>query len=477
MIRTITVFALSAMLSLTANGHSPEILNTHSRSYHNSHSSGNQNSLLTGRPETLIPESMLSIRSESNLPLLKLDSMVLASNDWKDKYVYDDLGRLTNQYFMEWDKQFNEWRAYWGMQEFSYRDDGLLAQMTDYTWDFDFGELKELARFMHEYDENKQHISTVVMLFDLSLQDWKKLRQRDYEYDEDGNLVAVYSYGIEHATGNWVHWSKWVYTYNEAGLQESETEYRFNNEQDEYFPLARSEKQYNDLGQIHETFGYSWRAQQEEWVNTSWVEHAYSEDHRLVSKIFHRRDNDGAPLTPRNKERFEYDAYGNPVFNETLQNQLVEWLSMQQFEMVYDHAWQFSDLALPSDYTHFRGQVPTHKMVEFTSRQRQGMQWGNENVFRLFYSDLAISEITLTEDIAKPDLKPYPNPARDMVNIQLPEEVTEARFELYDMTGRLLISRSVSGHDRISLHEIKTGIYIYRIAGPAYERSGKLVRE
>jgi hypothetical protein len=489
MIRTITIFALTAILSVGANGQYFESLGNQPQSQN--HRPGysaagdgtilfpgieRENTLLSGRPVPVIPESMFVVQSENPTPLLRLDSVVLG-RDWKEKFVYDNIGRITNQYYMEWDDQFSEWRAYWGMEAFSYRDDGLLEQFSEYYWDFDLGELKDLARHLYEYDGNKHHISTVVMLFDLAMQDWRKLRQYDYEYDENGNMTASYTSGVNHNSGEWENWSKTGYAYNEAGRLDFETEYRWNNEQGEYVPATKREHHYNDHGQQKDRFLYSWRAQQEQWVSTSWHAYAYNEDQLLVSEIMYTRNSDNEPWAPRMKSAFEHDTNGNPVAFEMLEYQSAEWLGEQRTEMVYDQSWQFSDLALPPDYAHFRGQVPTHKMTEFAIRYRQAKQWTSGDVFRLYYSDLAPAEVTFTEDIVMPDLVPYPNPVRDVVNIQLPEAVSEASFELFDMTGRLVISRTVSGHNSISLQEIKSGIYVYRIAGPAYEQTGKLAKE
>lgn len=68
-----------------------------------------------------------------------------------------------------------------------------------------------------------------------------------------------------------------------------------------------------------------------------------------------------------------------------------------------------------------------------------------------------------TEEVIKPELKIYPNPAVNEINIK-GIEVTE--LELYDMTGRRLKHYKTFGQlHRIMIDELEAGVYILMING------------
>lgn len=70
-----------------------------------------------------------------------------------------------------------------------------------------------------------------------------------------------------------------------------------------------------------------------------------------------------------------------------------------------------------------------------------------------------VAGITNTDDI-----KIYPNPAKDIVNISLPQTTENTRIEVYDMTGRRALSTTaVAGNNVIPVSSLAPGIYNIRI--------------
>jgi hypothetical protein len=59
----------------------------------------------------------------------------------------------------------------------------------------------------------------------------------------------------------------------------------------------------------------------------------------------------------------------------------------------------------------------------------------------------------------------YPNPVSDKLNIQLPSGSEKAEVSIFDYTGRLVSSKTISSNDTsIDVQSISNGIYIIRVA-------------
>ena len=59
----------------------------------------------------------------------------------------------------------------------------------------------------------------------------------------------------------------------------------------------------------------------------------------------------------------------------------------------------------------------------------------------------------------------YPNPVSDELNIQLPSGSEKAEVSIFDYTGRLVSSKTISSNDTsIDVQSISNGIYIIRVA-------------
>ena len=59
----------------------------------------------------------------------------------------------------------------------------------------------------------------------------------------------------------------------------------------------------------------------------------------------------------------------------------------------------------------------------------------------------------------------YPNPVSDVLNIQLPTSTEKAEVSIFDYTGRLVSSKTISSNDKaIDVQKISKGIYMIRVA-------------
>ena len=76
--------------------------------------------------------------------------------------------------------------------------------------------------------------------------------------------------------------------------------------------------------------------------------------------------------------------------------------------------------------------------------------------------------VTSTAGISENNLlsfEMYPNPVSDLLNIQLPTGTEKAEVSVFDYTGRLVSSKTISSNDKaIDVQKISKGIYMIRVA-------------
>ncbi|UPT65299.1 MAG: PKD domain-containing protein [Sphingobacteriales bacterium JAD_PAG50586_3] len=88
------------------------------------------------------------------------------------------------------------------------------------------------------------------------------------------------------------------------------------------------------------------------------------------------------------------------------------------------------------------------------------------------------SETGITELADGSQIKLYPNPASDVLNIVLPETWVKSQFELYDGTGRVITTQQLSStNNQIDISPLTNGMYFFRYykANVGYVGAGKLV--
>ena len=76
--------------------------------------------------------------------------------------------------------------------------------------------------------------------------------------------------------------------------------------------------------------------------------------------------------------------------------------------------------------------------------------------------------VTSTAGISENNLlsfEMYPNPVSDVLNIQLPTGTEKAEVSIFDYTGRLVSSKTISSNDTgMDVQQISKGIYMIRVA-------------
>ena len=80
---------------------------------------------------------------------------------------------------------------------------------------------------------------------------------------------------------------------------------------------------------------------------------------------------------------------------------------------------------------------------------------------------------------AKSGLRIYPNPANDQITLNFGLPIGKAEISVFDVQGRLLISKSVQNtmSENIELEKLGSGIYIIRIASGNHLINSKFMKK
>lgn len=73
------------------------------------------------------------------------------------------------------------------------------------------------------------------------------------------------------------------------------------------------------------------------------------------------------------------------------------------------------------------------------------------------------------------DFNVYPNPANDFITIQFPYSVENALISVYNSLGQNVLENKLSNNNsKISLEELESGVYIYKIGANNFSKTGKI---
>ncbi|NQY05053.1 MAG: T9SS type A sorting domain-containing protein [Flavobacteriaceae bacterium] len=125
-------------------------------------------------------------------------------------------------------------------------------------------------------------------------------------------------------------------------------------------------------------------------------------------------------------------------------------------------------------YTNTYAGCPTNGSDSFVVDIRDTNQGGwlpNQNV--AITIDCALS----TQDVNAGDFKIYPNPASDIVNIEVSSYLGDANITIFDINGRRIISteNTLQGVVTVPVASLQTGVYLMKIEGENFTHTAKLL--
>lgn len=438
----------------------------------------------------------------------RLDSLVDEGSD-KEEYLYDTSGNLILDIYFDWDGMWVKS----GKDEYSYDSNGNQTQDISSDW---YGtEWVNSWKTDNSYDSNNNRVKVVHSSWDEG--SWINSYKQESFYDGDNYLTQNISYQWSYSPDNiWIESGKNEFVYDLNGNQTQNISYIFNN--GDWEKISKIESVFEANEKNTKTFVYDWDG--ENWINSEKYETVYSANENIIEYVYsawngveweeaakfeyHYDSNGNRTLSDLiyffegqqiifMREESAYDGYGNRTYYVFLsidgESEDFTLLPMWKQENVYDNSFSFEDLILPfkasdfeDDYENdFEGEVGQfdlnllfkHKLTNIINYEHDGNNWQSVGDYKVYYSEQNITDV---KDLnLAGSVNVYPNPATNNVTFNIDGLAGNLTVELYDIQGKLVLSKASDNNTPVSIENLKKGLYFYRLSDKSNFYTGKFM--
>jgi hypothetical protein len=240
------------------------------------------------------------------------------------------------------------------------------------------------------------------------------LWQSLYSYNTNGDLTLILDYYRDESTDLWVLAWKNIYSFNTKRQQTQQLEYFLDEKTSE-------------------------------WVADSKIEYMYDENGNMSEYLVYNR-------------------------NQTTDQLELDW----KRDYTYENNYSFNDLISPFLYL-YQVNYYHHKMTgQSTSMWNKSTSAWNHPIYNAtyYYSELNTTSVNSLE-LKLAEI--YPNPASEHINFHFTGIDNQAKFEMFDLQGRKVLSENVLNGGKLDVRQLIKGFYFYYIFTTENQQSGKLI--
>ncbi len=385
----------------------------------------------------------------------------ISTSNWtpsdKTEYSYDAIGNTIQLTNSKWNTEVGNWTPS-EKHDWIYDAKGNNILHTSSEWDTIISSWLPVYKNEMTYDINGNSSLDIASIWETGTSAWKASNKYENTYDTEGNRILSITSVWETSTNTWEDRNKYEINYDTIGnrIQDTYSKWDLNNN---IWVIIHSDKLTYDLkGNIIKKYIYdrtvsTYNAEEE-------IEFSYDENGNLVKEIYRLVQG-------------ESDMYPYPEYKiETSYNNLIA-----SDQLIIPPYYVVSVLADAEVY-------PEKHMIISYVEYIGPSQWSSEDVEdsvwviyssgKLYYSELNITGII---DISSGVIKIYPNPTSEFIMVDLSSRTQSALIELFDMQGRKLMLKEISGNEKVSLEGLKSGMYLYKLNVNGKVQNGKLVKK
>jgi len=347
-------------------------------------------------------------------------------------------GQPTEIIWMEWDKASGQW-VNAAKFELTYDGEGNLIQETVYKWDPDPSQWMIEAQFDMTYDGSGNLLSELWLFWDEDSSKLVETFKDEYIY-EGGKLTTWNEYFW--GEGAWELTYFTAYTYDNGNLILELTQGWDFLAQDwgDYSKIAYT--YVGDRVVTEEVWGFDWM--QFMMVRQSYFENTWDADGNMTTQVESSWDEEAGAVKS-----------WNVVAGSWLNTWKSEWAFNKNFTIlnIYAPYWFMADVA---DLTFM------HMPVSETGYFNNNGTWDLNYRQTAYYSDFDGGSSSV-EGVHQIPVSVFPNPASETVTFNWDEKYTRLNLELYDLTGKRVISRSIENNETIRVDDLSRGMYLYKL--------------
>jgi len=346
--------------------------------------------------------------------------------------INDSSGSMTeSRFFIQCGERMGCWECNF---QTTYDSIGNIILDVQYTRQDSTEQWQQVSGSKSEYNYNANGKTTLRIGYQWtnSVNQWVASLKEEYIYD--GNIIYYCAYEWDSKTNLWVvlnNKQKFECTYDTCGNQTLRLTYFWDVSSTQWILKYKTENTYDTNGYMTSEGGFLWDKNKNQWVfnlngggfgKNEW---AYDSNGNIILNVFYQINNQFIPYC---KYEYAYDASGNKTLSicSSWVDSTNQWIVNWKYKKTY------------------------------------------------FYSDKSTSSIPNTPT---PHLTVYPNPVKDFVVFDLPNNSEIATVELYDIQGKKVMQQKLTETKQIAVGHLPKGLYLYRLTDGEKFYTGKLVVE
>lgn len=375
--------------------------------------------------------------SEKNFEMFDVDKNDYILTD-VTSYKYDNQNRKIEETNSYYDQEYDQWYENY-LYEFSYNNDGQLSEKIIQFINGDDWQLSEKIVFI--YNTNGDIIEEQTYNF---ASDWYLSNKKENTYNSNNQIQQSKSFYLQ--DDEWIETEKIDYFYLNGNLIEKTISYFY----DDIYEESYSETyEYYENGKVKMFKSYS--IYEGEISIDSQEEYVYDDKGNLLENIGYELNEDTEEYEKSFKSVINYD------YNVGSEQVLMP--SSSNGELLNG---DFYNMPISMDYYAWFAIMNDWFDLNVTSN--------------LFYSTRQIESGLNVNPIEKSLINVYPNPAIDIININLDKVYNSANLEILDITGKSILIQNLNFKKDVNVDKLINGSYIYLIELDGQKYGGKFIK-
>jgi len=373
-------------------------------------------------------------------------------NHWiavlKDDKIYDSNGKLTQSTNSAWDFNISQWVGR-SKADNVYNSSGQNLQNASYEWDKIDNQWVGISKSELATDSIKGINSWYIWDKISSLWVIESKTKDESTYDSNGNLTQSIRFDWDNINSQWYYRYKNEINYNSTDMQMLTCDYHWDLINEKWVLETKVESTYNSSDQMTQRIqSYQNGSETVASEKDKW-EYGYDTNRRLILTL--RYIYSSGQFTLNTKSEFSYDSNGEQIgtFNYTWDNITSQWKIGED---------------TGNTYNPFGNKIQS--IVSYKSDISSKTNW--------YYSDV---ETSITAPVSTTGVKTFPNPSSEYITFDLVDASQSASVELIDMQGKKVVSQILPQNKEISVSQLKSGMYFYRIQQNNKTYKGKVAVE
>ena len=370
--------------------------------------------------------------NKGNVMTLFMEQRV--GNAWENcvlyTYTYDSSGNLTMQLIQYWDNTY--WLDY-DRYSFTYNGNGNMLTQLHEEWQG--VAWINIEKYSYTYDGNGNIITELLEMWQTNT--WKNSVLWTYTYDIQDNILTKLQEYWDNIT--WVPSTKFIFSYDINGNEVYKTE--------------------------------------ESWLNNAWSNKlrdslSYNGNNNLLTRYIAVWDSNewktGARYT------YSYDGYGNltTILNEEL---FDVWRNNGLSNYTYD----IYGNSVTGKYDEWLCSGPWSKGIDYLK-----VYSGKEEIYLLlienhrYEASFVSFNTNMNNNLNNCCFNIYPNPAINILTIELGQLYGENIISIYNLLGQLVLSKTINqSTNKIDISSLPNGLYLIKMFDKENTKVIKFVKE